>query len=110
MKNIITVIKKVESEFEDIYRITAENGLILDVSEIIKPKIGTIIEYSVNTNSTENIDYKNYSEYCIMNGILYNIHNTGILVSFGGLLGNIPLEEKNNLSENIEFFYRLKNV
>ena len=102
MSFFVSVIKQVESEFDDIYRITTENGLILDIPENKKPVIGSSIEYHIN-------DDKNNSGYTIMNGIVYNIHNTGILVSFGGLLGNIPLDEtiKKTIKENISLSYKL---
>jgi hypothetical protein len=107
---ITTKIKQINSEFDDIYRITTENGLILDISEVKKPEIDSIIKYYINNNDYNN--YNDYKGYTIMNGIVYNIHDNGILVSFGGLLGNIPLDEKikNELSLNsITIVYCLQN-
>jgi hypothetical protein len=103
--NIVTKIKQVKSEFDDIYRITTENGLILDIFESNAPKIDSEIEYCI-TNCTTND-----KDFTIMNGIIYGTNDTGIYVSFGGLLANIPLDEKNkkSLSNAITIIYRLKN-
>ncbi len=109
MESTITVINKVDSEFDDIYRITTENGLVLDISEEKAPLIGSYIEYSLLITAQQ-CNFPN-EKYTIMNGILYNIHNTGILVSFGGLLGNIPLSEeiKKTLSDSVSIVYYLKD-
>ena len=108
MEIIITKIKEVKSDFDDVYRITTENGLILDVLEKKPPIIGSSIEYFISDSP---IEYNNYKEYTIMNGILFNNHESGIFVSFGGLLGNIPvdLKTKNILSDSISIFYTMKN-
>ncbi len=98
----VTTIKQIESEFDDIYRITAENGLILDISEYKKPVIGSTIEYYIN-------EEKNNSEYTIMNGTVFVIQKKNILVSFGGLLGTIPLDESiiKSIDNNIILSYKL---
>lgn len=98
----VTVIRKVESEFDDIYRITTENGLVLDIPETKKPTVGSMIEYHVNTNKT--YDSK---EYTIMNGILFGSNEIGILVSFGGLLGNIPSKKESKVQEHVMLVYKL---
>jgi hypothetical protein len=110
----ITKIKQIESEFDDIYRITCENGLILDISESSKPVIGSSIEYFINleSESLKNRGYNiNTDGYTIMNGIIYNNNTIGVLVSFGGLLGNIPndLLIKNLLTDTISIIYRLQS-
>ncbi len=103
---INTIIKQIESEFDDIYRITTENGLILDISENKKPDIGSRIEYYIN-DTPKNLD----NNYVIMNGIFFETNSIGIIVSFGGLLGNIPMTEtaKNNISNhsNVCLIYKL---
>ena len=104
MSHYTSAIKQVESEFDDIYRITATNGLVLDILESEKPKIGSNILYYINPD-------KDYGpEYTIMNGIIYMINNKSILVSFGGLLGNIPLDEstKKTIKENVLLTYKLE--
>lgn len=109
---MISKIKQVESEFENIYRITAENGLILDIPETDKPVIGSSIEYSFLETETEFNGEAGGPGYTIMNGILYSINNETILVSFGGLLGNIPYDKKpftGKLGTVISIFYCIKN-
>lgn len=98
----ITTIKYIESEFDDIYRITTENGLILDICEGSKPEINTHIEYHIENN----LD-KIKEGYTIMNGIIFSKENNSIFVSFGGLLGNIPVDENINLNDEITLSYRL---
>lgn len=76
-------IVKVESTFENVYRITTENGIILDIPEKDRPNVGTSIEYAVGhtlDNST------------IMNGFVFHTNGKYIYVSFGGLLGSIPIK------------------
>src|SRR4029078_6155622 len=103
MSIFTSVIKQVESEFDDVYRITTENGLVLDVPETKKPVIGSKIEYRINMD----IDILN-SDYTIMNGIVFNKNNTGIIVSFGGLLGTIPLvDEKKVIKEEVCLSFKL---
>ncbi len=96
-----SVIKHIESEFDDVYRITTENGLILDIFETNAPEIGTKIEYRINDAKSDN--------YVIMNGIVFNSNDVGILVSFGGLLGTIPMDDdtKKSLKEEISLSYNL---
>jgi len=88
---IYATIIQVESEFDNIYRITAENGLILDIPEKKQPPIGSVIEYIIDINDI--IDTKHVSGYTIMNGIIFKTNTSEIIVSFGGLLANIPLDE-----------------
>ncbi len=95
-----SVIKQIDCEFDDIYRITAENGLVLDISEIKKPTIGSRIEYYID----DNIDCG--PTYTIMNGIFFGVNAHGILVSFGGLLGNIPVSSE-KIKENVTLIYRI---
>lgn len=101
----ISIIKQVESEFDGIYRITTENGLILDVSEKTKPKIDSSIEYCL-----ENVGTK---DHVIMNGTFFDVSLTGIFVSFGGLMGNIPFlpkdKQKLNLMKDIRLSYKIIN-
>jgi len=103
---IVTTIKQIDSEFDDIYRITTENGLILDISEIKKPTIGSTIEYYINDNK----DHGN--DYTIMNGIFFGENTNSVFVSFGGLLGNIPVNETIKKSiinnpNNVSLSYKL---
>lgn len=95
-------IKLIESEFNDIYRITTENGLVLDIPENKKPIIGSSIEYNINMGI-------NNPEYTMMNGDIFSITDKGILVSFGGLLGSIPLDNttKKNIQNAISLSYKL---
>ena len=101
----VTTIKQVDSEFDDIYRITTENGLVLDISENKKPSIGSSLEYYINDSKDHG------SAYTIMNGIPFGAGPTGVFVSFGGLLGNIPLDETTKKtimnSSNVSLTYRL---
>jgi len=83
-----TTIIKVQSEFDDIYRITTENGLVLDISEKKSPAIGSSFEYYLDNEDKED------KNYITMNGQIFGITENGILVSFGGLLGNIPCNDK----------------
>lgn len=102
MSTFTSTIKQIESEFDDVYRITAENGLVLDIPENNKPVIGSKIKYSIDTKEDSH-------EYTIMNGIVFNTNNTGVYVSFGGLLGNIPLDDKmkKNIKNNLCLSYKL---
>ena len=100
MTNFTSIIKQVETEFDNIYRITAENGLVLDISENKKPNIGSKIEYYINNSTIETV-------YTIMNGIIFNKHDTGILVSFGGLLANIPIHSSEIKTEYISLSYKI---
>jgi hypothetical protein len=87
MSITVTTIKQVDSEFDDIYRITTENGLILDIPEIKPPSIGSNIEYYINDVTDRGNDYT------VMNGIFFVENTNSVLVSFGGLLANIPVDE-----------------
>ena len=104
-----STIKQVDSEFDDIYRITTENGLILDIFQNNKPIIGSIILYYIlhEKDYINHSEYINSSEYTIMNGNIFNISAASILVSFGGLLGDIPFTDKTNLTENITLIYKI---
>ena len=95
-----TKIKEVESEFDGIYRITCENGLILDIPEDKKPLIGSRFEYKINATN-DPIYFTT-----MMNGIIFDVSDTNILVSFGGLLGNIPLIEAS--LGNISLSYKIE--
>jgi len=101
-----TTVKQVECEFDDIYRITCENGLVLDISEDSAPKVGSEIEYSVYS-----IPSAVSTGFTLMNGILFQTSPVNILVSFGGLLGDIPVTEqlKATLTESVSVVYCLKN-
>lgn len=102
MIKIVSNITNIESNFENIYRITTENGLIIDIFEdnINNSKIEYIVENDINTA------YSN-TEYTIMNGIIYERNNNVIYVSFGGLLASIPLCDGINFENNIIFKYKL---
>jgi hypothetical protein len=104
MSIFTSVIKHVESEFDNIYRITTENGLILDIPETKKPEIGTKIEYRINIDITD-LDHN----YITMNGTVFSTNNVGVLISFGGLLGTIPLNEigKKTIKEEVCLSYTL---
>lgn len=95
-------IVSLHSEFENIYRITTEHGLIIDIfvtdNDVI-PAIGLELRYCINTcnnrdnnrdNNSNNGD--NNSAVTVMNGIIYEIEHDSrtIYVSFGGLLAKIP--------------------
>lgn len=88
-------IKHVSSEFEGVYRIKTLEGLILDIPEETQPKIGSHIQYSIVKNS----DFPT-----TLNGIVFGDSENGTLVSFGGLLGHIPLKIK---EEEISLSYKL---
>lgn len=104
--DVVTVIRKVESEFDDIYRITTENGLVLDIPETKKPQIESMFEYHIN--QTDKYDNK---EYTIMHGIFFNSGPNNIFVSFGGLLASIPITDthKSGLGEQISLAYKIQN-
>jgi hypothetical protein len=105
MSIFTSVIKQVESEFDDIYRIMTENGLVLDIHETKKPAIGSKIIYRLRDVCVVDTDF----DYTIMNGIVFGTNNIGILVSFGGLLGTIPLDDsiKKSFKEEICLSYKL---
>lgn len=89
-------IINVSSEFENVYRIETENGLILDIFEENAPKIGHIFNYTLELNNT-------YP--CIMNGVVFGVQGNNSLVSFGGFLGSVPSIQKDReitLSYSIE--------
>jgi hypothetical protein len=108
MSTFVSTIKHVESEFNDIYRITTENGLILDIPETKMPEIGTEISYQISSDHSSDHGFLN-SDYTIMNGTVFNTNNVGILVSFGGLLGTIPMDEsaRKLVKEEISLCYKL---
>ncbi len=102
---IIKIDLELESEFNNIYRITTENGLILDIYESKKPELLSIIEYSIN----KEIDATNVT----MNGIIYEFDSTSIYVSFGGLLGKIPRDTINSFNSDnftISISYKLCHI
>jgi hypothetical protein len=94
MSIIKTIIKQVDSEFDDIYRITTDNGLILDISENEAPIIGSIIEYTIN-----NPEYSIGPKHTIMNGTIFSTTKDTTIVSFGGLMGTIPSISKYGSNE-----------
>jgi len=101
MLNVGKIIS-IESEFDNIYRITTNDGLILDIFEHVKPIIGGEIEYNFGKNI---VDIP--SNFNIMNGIVYNVSPGKILVSFGGLLGSIPVTDFFSKDEEITLIYKL---
>ncbi len=84
------LITNVESEFDNIYRITTDSGIWIDIFEFDKPQIGSKIEiHGIGANSDDtNSNSKCYTK---MNGIVYHVSKDGFYVSFGGLLGYFPL-------------------
>ncbi len=95
-------IIKVETYFENIYRISTENGLILDIFESEAPDETTFIEYSVVINEKINDLHKT-----IMNGTVFHTQNNCINVSFGGLLGNIPYNNFPKDQTTVTLIYEL---
>jgi len=99
MTNIISRINLVESQFDNIYIITTDNGLIIDLFEFEKPIIGSTIEYN-----TDNVTLDNCTS---MNGSVFYVEKKGINVTFGGLLGYIPVNKIILNNSNIKFVYKL---
>jgi len=98
-KFITTIVTKVTSEFENTYRITTENGLILDIYDIVAPKIGSKFIYRTALNYTDT----NYDDdYIIMNGTTFKKN----IVSFGGFLGFIPTLEDVEDTTCVSIMYR----
>jgi len=95
-----SVITKVESEFDDVYRITTKDGLIIDIYEEKRPEIGTIFEYEINANNNSST---------IMNGIVFSSSsNDTIQASFGGFLATVPACSL-SVGSPITIVYNLKN-
>lgn len=102
--SMFTKIIKIESEFDDVYRITTEDGIIVDIPEKITPKIGQQIEY-YGTDSK--FPATRLSDFTIMYGNQMNTildDENYIIVSFGGLLGKFP---KNLFIDDLIFYYRI---
>lgn len=79
---VVTKIIKVESTFDSIYRITTEDGLVLDVMTEEPPRMESMFEYTVNDPRTD--------DGVIMNGTVYIKGESKTYVSFGGLICIIP--------------------
>ena len=81
---MITKIIDSSSEFTGVWRITTEDGSVLDIYEN-EPKIGTKFVYEINNESTSTS-----TTYTTMNGVVYNIDPKFVWISCGGLLSMIP--------------------
>jgi hypothetical protein len=102
------IITEVESEFNGIYRVKTNNGMIIDLMENNKPNLGSKLEYSLF------FDGNNYStipkQHTVMNGIIYRKNHSCVYVSFGGLLSVIPFENPNWLtSDTVSIIYGIKD-
>ena len=93
----MSTITKVESEFDDVYRITTDNGLILDIFEKTKPVVGQKIEYSLGQG-----------QGTTMNGIVFAKTGNSVNASFGGFLASIP-DITHSVGTTITIFYTLQN-
>ncbi len=71
--------------FKNIYRLTLENGMIIDIYENKSPCINSIFSYKI-FNNYEN---KNFVG-TVMNGYIYKTTKNETYASFGGLLCKIP--------------------
>lgn len=87
-------IKEVSNIFKNIYRITLENDMIVDVYENIIPSVGSLFSYEI-FDKVENTEYIGTE----MSGYVYKTTNKETYVSFGGLLCKIPkvIEYEKNL-------------
>lgn len=93
-------ITKVEPFSEFIFRLTLENGVIIDVYELEIPKIGDNFDYQLITKVT-----KIQHNETRMNGIV--CQNDPLIVSFGGLLGSFGNEKQPAASEKISIIYTI---
>lgn len=116
--NSHSIITEVHSEFDDIYRITTECGLIIDLYVVendpddLVPTIGTTIIYNIvapmevggvgevgevgEVGGVSGVGEVKATQ-TVLNGIIYDMeHGTKtIYVSFGGLLAKIPFFSNN---------------
>jgi hypothetical protein len=88
-------ILEISSMFPNIYRISTDNGIIIDIFEENKPS-GTI-KYSINS------EHNNYDTE--LYGTVYSINNDAVYISFGGLIGyfpkkliDFPIDNKHNIT------------
>jgi hypothetical protein len=94
MTNIKSKIMEISNVFKNIYRITLENKMVVDIYENISPSIGSLFSYEIFNKINDN-KYIGTE----MSGHIYKTTQQETYVSFGGLLSKIPkvfeYEDKN---------------
>jgi hypothetical protein len=94
-----------ETDFNNIYRITSEDGLILDIYETTKPLVNQQFKYKIYSDNDSD---KMNTDCTIMNGIVFEKNEDFINVSFGGLLSKIPNSSQFLIGSPITIVYSLK--
>ena len=100
-------ITGIDKNFDNIFRINCQNGIILDIySPNEGPSIGQIFKFSFNTNTSLT---NTSSTTNTMNGIIFGYNNsTEIYISFGGLLGKFPNHSTSyNIGDKITLHYTI---
>lgn len=86
-------IIEISNVFKDVYRITLENEMVIDVCENKSPSVNSMFSYQI-FNKNKNDKFIGTE----MSGYIYKTTHKETYVSFGGLLCKIPkvIEYDNN--------------
>lgn len=98
-------IISIETLFSNIYRLTLENKIIIDIYENESPKINSLFIYKKNNTKSMLQDMKVH-----MSGKIYKKTDNTTYISFGGLLCSMPINliELQN-DDDFSLSYKIKD-
>lgn len=105
----VSAIVNVSKEFDNVYRVTTESNIVVDIHEcgcdididsISKCKLMYAITDDINKNMDDTYSTK-------MNGIVYKLEKECVYVSFGGLLASIKVDSTVSVGKYVTFYYNL---
>jgi hypothetical protein len=99
-------ITSIDTLFSNVYRLTLENKMIIDIYETESPKINSLFIYKIYEKNI-NTDSMLFDTDVYMSGKIYKRTDDIVYISFGGLLCSMPTKVK--FGDDIGVSYKITN-